>query len=52
MMKYKSKWGVNDVVSFQVGDEVTVNKGGYIKSFIRDIKPSIIQQHQVFVAYF
>ena len=29
-----------------------VNKGGYLKSFTKDIKPSIIQKHQVFVADF
>ena len=52
MTKYKSKWGVNDLVSFQVGCEVSVNKGGYIKSFTKDIKPSIIQKHQAFLADF
>ena len=29
-----------------------VNKGGYIKSFTKDIKPSIIQKHQAFLADF
>ena len=52
MMKYKSKWGVNDVVSFQVSCEAAVNKGGYLKSFTKDIKQIIIQQHQTFVAEF
>ena len=27
-----------------------VNKGGYIKSFTKDIKPSAIQKNQAFVA--
>ena len=27
MMKYKSKWGLNDVVSFQLGYEEAVYKG-------------------------
>ena len=26
-MQYNSKWGVNDFVSFQVGNEAAVNKG-------------------------
>ena len=52
MMKYKSKWGVNDVVSFQVSCEAAVNKGGYFKYFKKDIKQIIIQQHQTFVAEF
>ena len=51
-MEYNSKWGVNDVVSFQVGYEAAVNKGEYLKPFTKDIKPSIIRQHQVFVADF
>ena len=42
MMKYKSNWGVNDVVSFQVGYEAAVNKEGCLKSLTKDIKPSII----------
>ena len=43
---------MNDVILFQVGYKAAVNKGGYLKSLTKDIKPSIIQQHQVFVKYF
>ena len=53
MMKYKSKWVVNDFIFFHVGYKAEVNKGGgYSKSFTKDIKPSIIQQHQAFVEFF
>ena len=52
MMKHKSKWGVNDGVSFHVGCKLTANKGGYIKSLTKDIKTIIIQQHLAFVAFF
>ena len=43
IIKYKSNWGVNDVVLFRVGYKVAGNKGGCLKSFIKYIKPNIIQ---------
>ena len=52
MMKYKSKWGVNNFLLFQGCYKAAMNKGECLKSFTKDIKPSIIQQHQAFVEFF
>lgn len=50
--QYKSKWQLDDIITFQSGYETAVNKALYLTSLPKDKKPSIDDQIEAFVVDF